>query len=115
MKVVAQLVKHFWNRGELSLAEAAYLVEHGFVPMRELSGYDARLKAALAGREIVDRVAAELHAAEDARFKAVERLEARLMRHRVSGKRKRKHRARRRGPPARSGTDVILSGSLVLA
>ena len=46
MKVVAQLVKHFWDRGACSLPEAAYLVDHGFVHERELAHYADRMKSA---------------------------------------------------------------------
>jgi hypothetical protein len=39
MKVIAQLVRHFWQRGALTSDEAAYLVRHGFVRARDLPGY----------------------------------------------------------------------------
>ena len=90
MKVVAQLVKHFWDRGVLSLPEAAYLVDHGFVNQRELANYDARMKIAQrASGRIIDPALAAQYAAEDAQAKVIERLEARLMRRRVSSKRPR--------------------------
>jgi hypothetical protein len=41
MKVITQLVKHFWERGALSTSEAEYLVRHGFIRERDLPGYVA--------------------------------------------------------------------------
>ena len=40
MKVITQLIKHFWERGALSFAEVEYLVRHGFVRVRDLPGYE---------------------------------------------------------------------------
>jgi hypothetical protein len=40
MKVITQLIKHFWERGALSVAEIEYLVRHGFVRVRDLPGYE---------------------------------------------------------------------------
>jgi hypothetical protein len=42
MKVIAQLIRHFWQRGALSSEEAAYLVRHGFVRVRDLPGYQEK-------------------------------------------------------------------------
>ncbi|MDX1948152.1 MAG: hypothetical protein SFU86_22370 [Pirellulaceae bacterium] len=39
MKVITQLVKHFWQRGALGSADMEYLLRHGFVRMRDLPGY----------------------------------------------------------------------------
>lgn len=39
MKVLKQMIEHFWERGALSLDEAHYLVEHGFVGAWDLPGY----------------------------------------------------------------------------
>ena len=41
MKVITQLVKHFWQRGALSPAEVEYLIRHGFIRARDLAGYVA--------------------------------------------------------------------------
>lgn len=40
MKVITQLIKHFWERGALSFADVEYLVRHGFVRVRDLPGYE---------------------------------------------------------------------------
>ena len=39
MKVITQLVKHFWQRGALASADMEYLIRHGFVRVRDLPGY----------------------------------------------------------------------------
>lgn len=39
MKVITQLVKHFWQRGALSPMEIEYLIRHGFIRARDLAGY----------------------------------------------------------------------------
>lgn len=39
MKVITQLVQHFWQRGVLAASEVDYLVCHGFVRARDLPGY----------------------------------------------------------------------------
>src|SRR5262249_19837423 len=39
MKVITQLVQHFWQRGGLTTTEVDYLVRHGFVRERDLPGY----------------------------------------------------------------------------
>jgi hypothetical protein len=39
MKVITQLVRHFWQRGALTVEEIDYLVRHGFVRARDLPGY----------------------------------------------------------------------------
>jgi hypothetical protein len=38
MRVIEQLVLHFWNRGALSQDEVIYLVKHGFVRQEDLPG-----------------------------------------------------------------------------
>jgi hypothetical protein len=38
MRVIEQLVQHFWTRGALSREEALYLVKHGFVREADLAG-----------------------------------------------------------------------------
>ena len=38
MRVIEQLVQHFWARGAISRAEAMYLVKHGFVRDADLPG-----------------------------------------------------------------------------
>jgi len=38
MRVIEQLVQHFWNRGALTRQEADYLVKHGFVRESDLPG-----------------------------------------------------------------------------
>ena len=42
MKVLNQLIQHFWDRGALSLDQAHYLVEHGFVKAADLDNYVPR-------------------------------------------------------------------------
>jgi hypothetical protein len=39
MKVISQLVRHFWQRGVLTPQEIDYLIDHGFVRARDLPGY----------------------------------------------------------------------------
>jgi hypothetical protein len=39
MKVISQLIKHFWKRGALSATDVDYLIRHGFVRVRDLPGY----------------------------------------------------------------------------
>ncbi|HUE14731.1 MAG TPA: hypothetical protein VMR25_11245 [Planctomycetaceae bacterium] len=39
MKVITQLVQHFWQRGALTAADAAYLVRSGFVRAGDLAGF----------------------------------------------------------------------------
>jgi hypothetical protein len=41
MKVISQLVRHFWQRGVLTPQEVNYLIEHGFVRPRDLPGYQS--------------------------------------------------------------------------
>ena len=38
MRVIEQLVQHFWARGALTREEALYLVRHGFVREADLAG-----------------------------------------------------------------------------
>ncbi len=39
MRVIEQLVQHFWTRGALTREEAQYLVKHGFVRETDLPGF----------------------------------------------------------------------------
>jgi hypothetical protein len=39
MRVIEQLIHHFWARGALSREEAAYLVKHGFAREQDLPGF----------------------------------------------------------------------------
>ena len=39
MKVLQQLIQHFWQRGALTAEQAHYLVEHGFVRAEDLADY----------------------------------------------------------------------------
>jgi hypothetical protein len=39
MKVITQLIRHFWQRAALTTSEIDYLVEHGFVRERDIPGY----------------------------------------------------------------------------
>lgn len=41
MRVIEQLVQHFWARGALTREEAEYLVKHGFVREADLPGFAA--------------------------------------------------------------------------
>jgi len=38
MRVIEQMVRYFWARGELTRTEALYFVRHGFVLARDLPG-----------------------------------------------------------------------------
>ena len=40
MKVLQQLIQHFWQRGALTPEQAHYLVEHGFVRAGDLTDYE---------------------------------------------------------------------------
>jgi hypothetical protein len=40
MKVITQLIRHFWQRGALTVQEIEYLVQHGFIRVRDLPGYN---------------------------------------------------------------------------
>ena len=40
MKVIAQLIRHFWERGVLTNVEAEYLLHHGFARRQDLPGFD---------------------------------------------------------------------------
>ena len=42
MRVLQQLIRHFWQRGALSLDQAHYFVEHGFVRPEDLHDYQPR-------------------------------------------------------------------------
>jgi len=41
MKVITQLIRHFWQRGALTQSEAAYLLRHGFCRERDIPGFKA--------------------------------------------------------------------------
>lgn len=41
MRVIEQLVQHFWMRGSITRDEARYLIQHGFIREGELSGFAA--------------------------------------------------------------------------
>jgi hypothetical protein len=45
MRVLQQLIRHFWQRGALSLDQAHYFVEHGFVRPEDLPDYRPRPQA----------------------------------------------------------------------
>jgi hypothetical protein len=40
MKVIAQLIRHFWERGVLTPDEVAYLLQHGFARRQDLPGFE---------------------------------------------------------------------------
>ena len=82
MKVISQLVKHFWQRGALTATEAEYLVRHGFVRERDLPGF-ARPVDVSDHPPALDPaiIAQELH--EDHQSKVAERLESTLLRRRA--------------------------------
>jgi hypothetical protein len=42
MRVLQQLITYFWERGSLTIEQAHYFVEHGFVHARDLPGYEPR-------------------------------------------------------------------------
>ncbi|MCG8583523.1 MAG: hypothetical protein MI757_02295, partial [Pirellulales bacterium] len=42
MKVITQLIQHFWQRGALSMPEIEYLLNHDFVRAHDLPGYTPR-------------------------------------------------------------------------
>jgi hypothetical protein len=42
MRVLQQLITHFWQRGAITLEQAHYFVEHGFVRAVDLAGYQPR-------------------------------------------------------------------------
>lgn len=42
MKVITQLIRHFWERGVLSHAEIDYLLQHGFVRLKDVPGYQPK-------------------------------------------------------------------------
>ena len=55
MKVLQQLIQHFWQRGVLSVEQAHYLVESGFIRPGDLEDYEPRPEEepdAAAGREL---------------------------------------------------------------
>jgi hypothetical protein len=39
MKVITQLIRHFWQRGALSPEQAEYLLDQGFARLADLPGY----------------------------------------------------------------------------
>jgi hypothetical protein len=42
MRVLQQLITHFWQRGAITLEQAHYFVEHGFVRPQDLADYQPR-------------------------------------------------------------------------
>ena len=48
MKVISQLVRHFWQSGALSADDVEYLLRHGFARLRDLPGYKPRKQGARA-------------------------------------------------------------------
>src|SRR5262249_41214832 len=42
MKVVTQMIHHFWERGALSAEQVKHLVRHGFVQAEDLAGFNGR-------------------------------------------------------------------------
>jgi len=40
MKVIAQLIRHFWERGVLTNVDAEYLLSHGFARRQDLPGFE---------------------------------------------------------------------------
>ena len=51
MKVLQQLIKHFWANGALTMDQAHYLVESGLIRPRELENYEPRECAPAASAE----------------------------------------------------------------
>jgi hypothetical protein len=47
MKVITQLIRHFWERGALTPLEVEYLLRHDFVRAGDLAGYKPRKKPLL--------------------------------------------------------------------
>lgn len=43
MKVITQLVRHFWERGVLTSDEIEYLLQHGFVRLKDVPGFKPKL------------------------------------------------------------------------
>ena len=55
MKVITQLIRHFWQRGALSYDQAEYLLDQGFARMADLPGFKRR------ERVVVERQIEVLH------------------------------------------------------
>ncbi len=45
MRVIDELVRHFWERGELNRVQARYLIRHGFARPEDLRGWTAPAEA----------------------------------------------------------------------
>jgi hypothetical protein len=58
MKVITQLVRHFWQRGALTSAEIEYLLRHDFVRSGDLPGYKPR-KGSAVDVDLIDNVPVE--------------------------------------------------------
>jgi hypothetical protein len=54
MKVLQQLIRHFWARSALTLDQAHYLVEHGLIAAEDLGGYQPRDPVPAADHEASD-------------------------------------------------------------
>ena len=60
MKVLQQLIQHFWLRGVLAVEQAHYLVESGFIRPGDLENYEPRLQED-EGDSIADRLPTEIY------------------------------------------------------
>jgi hypothetical protein len=90
MKVITQLIKHFWQRGSLAADEADYLVDHGFIRSGDLPGY--KKPTGKAGRRPASPDVAthdNQSLAEDAWYHSAEQMEVALCRRRATRRRKR--------------------------
>src|SRR5437016_8219712 len=81
MRVIEQLVQHFWARGAITRDEALYLVKHGFVREGDLPGLvegeqspDSSAAPSMSKRELGDH----WRALEDEQARQVEQLEDEL-------------------------------------
>ena len=61
MKVLQQLIQHFWLRGVLSVEQAHYLVESGFIRPGDLENYEPRPQDREEETVVVSRRAAEIY------------------------------------------------------
>jgi hypothetical protein len=85
MKVISQLVRHFWQSGALSADDVEYLLRHGFARLRDLPGYKPKKRSA---RPTALAAGATLPARPIETTSPLEHFEETLV---------------RRGPPRRSG------------
>lgn len=56
MKVITQLIRHFWERGVLTPVEIDYLLQHGFVRLKDVPGFQPKQ---VDGKSPVDDVPVE--------------------------------------------------------